>query len=177
MTSQIKKCCPSCHQFDITDFNTCRFCHTRYDAVIKAKPESAMGGQLITPVMIVLFVVGTMAFFVHNSRAERSAKLAVIQAEIKSSGRPKVLEFYATWCGPCKSYEPTVLDCSRRYSNRVDFQRLNIDSPANRKYVTAMGVNAVPTTCIFNENGEEVYHQAGALPPEMLEEAIQKVAR
>jgi thiol-disulfide isomerase/thioredoxin len=177
MTSQNKKCCPSCHQFDVTDFNTCRYCHARYDATAKPKSESSMGGQLVTPVVIVLAILGITAFFVQTERADHAAKMAEIQAEIKSAGHPRVVEFYATWCGPCHSYEPAVLDCSRHYAGKVDFQRLDIDSPANKKMVTAMGVHSVPTTCIFNQDGEEVFHQSGALPEEMLDHAVQKVVR
>jgi len=177
MTEQTKKRCPSCHQSDITDFSTCRFCHTRYDAVIKAAPESSIGKQLVAPIAIVLLVLGPIALIAHHAREVQTAKLAVIRDEIKSVGRPRVLEFYATWCGPCKAYEPTVLDCSRRYAGRVDFQRLDIDDPENKRYVAAMGVRAVPTTCIFNENGQEVYHQSGDLPQEWLDDAVKKVAR
>ena len=82
--------------------------------------------------------------------------------EVIKSSEPVLVDFFATWCGPCKMVGPVLEKMSNDYEGRVKFAKLDIDtaeSPA-MKY----NVFSVPSMLVF-KNGEEAGRIVGALPP------------
>lgn len=66
--------------------------------------------------------------------------------DIRYNNRPVVIEAYASWCQPCKVYGPIVERLSREYEGRVDFYKVNIDSPDAEDFVYRYEVTSVPLT-------------------------------
>jgi len=81
------------------------------------------------------------------------------------TSRPTLLEFGATWCGPCKRMEPIIARLEADFRGRVDVVRVDIDQQPDvaRQY----GVKEVPTVVIVR-NGATVYRVAGVVPYETL---------
>ena len=94
------------------------------------------------------------------------------QEAIKGSDKLILVDFWAEWCGPCKSLAPALEDASNDLSEKIVVYKLNIDENpvAPQKY----GVRGVPTI-VFFRNGEEVDRQVGMLPKSKLYEKIEKV--
>lgn len=94
------------------------------------------------------------------------------QQEVVSSATPVLVDFYATWCGPCQVLAPVVDQISQELSGKLKVVKVDIDeaqdSTANH------GVTAVPTLLVF-KGGKEVYRRQGAAPKRVLMEEIQKV--
>ncbi len=66
--------------------------------------------------------------------------------------RPCVIDFYATWCGPCSQMAPVVEKLSGKYAGQVDFYRVDIDK--EEELASDMfGVTAVPTFVYINNDG------------------------
>ena len=66
--------------------------------------------------------------------------------------RPCVIDFYATWCGPCSQMAPVVEKLSGKYAGKVDFYRVDIDKEADLAS-DVFGVTAVPTFVYIDIDG------------------------
>ena len=93
------------------------------------------------------------------------------QESIKGTDKLVLVDFWAEWCGPCKSLAPALEDASNDLAEKIAVYKLNIDENpvAPQKY----GVRGVPTI-VFFRNGEEVDRQVGLLPKSKLYEKIEK---
>lgn len=82
--------------------------------------------------------------------------------EVIKSSKPVLVDFFATWCGPCKMVGPVLEKMSNDYEGRVKFAKLDIDTAESlaMKY----NVFSVPSMLVF-KNGEEAGRIVGALPP------------
>ena len=78
-----------------------------------------------------------------------------------SSRKPKVLDFYTTWCGPCKMLAPILETVERSYSGRVEFQRLDAEAPQNAALVSQYKIRAYPTVIFLDRNGKEAQRMRG----------------
>lgn len=88
------------------------------------------------------------------------------QTKVLQSQTPILVDFTATWCGPCRFVAPIVEQLSQEMAGRVAFAKLDIDqSPeAPVKY----GVDGVPTLILF-KGGQEVDRMVGAAPKPMIQ--------
>ena len=82
---------------------------------------------------------------------------------------PAVVDFWASWCGPCIDMEPVFLRVAARHKEKMVFGRLNVD--ANRATAMAHFVRSIPTMVIF-QDGEEKGRVVGRVSEQELETAI-----
>lgn len=86
---------------------------------------------------------------------------------------PVLIDYYATWCGPCKAMHPVLEELKKRTGDRLKIVKINIDSPENRQNVQAYQVRSVPTLMLF-KNGQLLWRQSGAVGAEQLAEIVGK---
>ena len=92
-------------------------------------------------------------------------------SEVLNSDLPVLVDFWATWCGPCRSVSPIVEELAKEFSGRVKVTKLNVDeSPATP---TQYGVRGIPTLILFK--GGKIFDQiVGAVPKARLKALIEK---
>jgi len=91
--------------------------------------------------------------------------------EVLNSDIPVLVDFWATWCGPCRSISPIVEELAKEFSGRVKVTKLNVDeSPATP---SQYGVRGIPTLILFK--GGKIFDQiVGAVPKARLKALIEK---
>ena len=81
-----------------------------------------------------------------------------------------VVDFFATWCGPCKMLSPVFSSLGEEMKFKTDFLKVDIDESKN--LARRFKVNTVPTVIIF-ENGQEMDRLIGFIPKENLKEKVE----
>lgn len=86
--------------------------------------------------------------------------------------RPAIIDFYATWCGPCKMLSPVLEELAAEYAGKIDIYKINVEE--EEELAGVFGVRSVPTLLFVPMEGAPQMAQ-GALPKNVLQEAIRNV--
>ncbi len=86
--------------------------------------------------------------------------------------RPAVIDFYATWCRPCKMMAPVVAQLAKDYAGKIDFYKVDIDK--EQELAAVFGIQSIPTFLFVPMKGKPTM-QTGALQREEFERIIKGV--
>jgi thioredoxin 1 len=94
---------------------------------------------------------------------------SVIQAD-----SPVLVDFYADWCGPCKTQTPILGELAQEFDGRVKFAKVDIDVEGNKDLAVKYDVMSVPTLIIFN-NGEVKETMVGVTSKSKLQQKLEQL--
>ena len=95
---------------------------------------------------------------------------ANFQEVVLNSDKPVLVDFWATWCGPCRTVGPIVDELATELEGRAVVGKVNVDS--NSDTPLTYGIRSIPTLLIF-KNGEIVDKLVGAVPKSQLLEKLE----
>ena len=93
------------------------------------------------------------------------------EKEVEKSQKPVIVDFYATWCGPCKMLSPILEEIAE---TEKDVKILKVDIDENMDLAQKFGIMSVPTLMLFKD-GEEYGREIGFKPKEQLKEIIDEL--
>jgi thioredoxin 1 len=82
-----------------------------------------------------------------------------------------LIDFWAPWCGPCRTLAPTIEELNKDYAGKVLFGKLNVDE--NPQTAECFQVFSIPTLLVM-KNGQEVDRIVGCVPKKHIETALNK---
>ena len=86
---------------------------------------------------------------------------ATFEDLVIKSEKPVLIDFWATWCGPCRALGPIVEEVSDELADKIDVYKCNVDEAA--ELATRFHIVSIPTLILF-KNGEPVHTMVGSMP-------------
>jgi len=93
--------------------------------------------------------------------------------EVIQSDKPVLVDFFATWCGPCKTMSPILEQVKLQVGNAAIIVKVDVDK--NKLAASEYQVQGVPTLILF-KNGQPLWRQSGVVPKDGLVNIIKKYA-
>lgn len=89
--------------------------------------------------------------------------------DIIQQEKPVLVDFFATWCGPCKAMAPMLEELKKRVGDSASILKIDVDK--NKQLSTSLGIQSVPTLILF-KNGKILWRESGIISVSTLENLI-----
>ena len=110
---------------------------------------------------------------VTDTTTETAAETVVADNATVAAGMPQVIDFNATWCGPCRMFAPTFEKMEKKYEGKITF--LSVDVDENPDMAAQYEVQSIPTVVYINAEGKTVDVTVGLLSEEEFDARLQKL--
>ena len=94
------------------------------------------------------------------------------QKEIVDSKLPVMVDFWASWCGPCKMMSSVIDEVAKDFKDRIRVAKVNVED--SQGIAADIGIMNIPTV-VFFKNGKEASRFSGAVPKKELASRIEKI--
>lgn len=92
--------------------------------------------------------------------------------EVLEAGKPAMVDFWATWCGPCRMVAPTVEELAKDFDGQAIVAKVDVDN--NQQIAAEYGIRNIPTILFFKD-GQVVDKVVGVVPKAQLEQKLKAI--
>ncbi|MDP1821814.1 MAG: thioredoxin [Archangium sp.] len=96
---------------------------------------------------------------------------ATFKSEVLESQTPVLVDFWATWCAPCRAIAPALEELATQYKGQLKIAKVDVDE--NQQIAQTYGIRSIPTLLMF-KGGKVIEQLVGAAPKAKLEDSIKK---
>jgi thioredoxin 1 len=96
---------------------------------------------------------------------------ATFKSEVLDSQTPVLVDFWATWCAPCRAIAPALEELATQYKGQLKIAKVDVDE--NQQIAQTYGIRSIPTLLMF-KGGKVIEQLVGAAPKAKLEDSIKK---
>jgi thioredoxin 1 len=89
--------------------------------------------------------------------------------EIINQDKPVLVDFFATWCGPCKTMGPILDNVKKKVGDNGTILKIDVDK--NKKLASELNISGVPTLIIY-KNGKQIWRQSGVVDANTLQQKM-----
>ena len=89
---------------------------------------------------------------------------------LKNGAQPLVVDFWATWCGPCRMIAPIIAELAKEYDGKITVGKCDVEE--NDELAAEFGIRNIPTILFF-KNGQQVDKLVGAVSKAVIDEKFQ----
>lgn len=113
-------------------------------------------------------LISTFALITPNSKKNMEIEIKNSNLDaLTATGKPMVIDFYATWCGPCKKIAPMIEELAEQYDGQIVVGKCDVDE--NDELAAKFGIRNIPTVLFF-KGGELVDKHVGAATKSFFED-------
>lgn len=94
------------------------------------------------------------------------------QSEVIDADVPALVDFWATWCGPCRAIAPVVEELATQYDGKLKVGKVDVD--AQQQLAAEFDIRSIPTLLLFKD-GKMAEQIVGAVPKKQLEDKVQEI--
>lgn len=132
--------------------------------------------------LLMLIATGVMLMMGINScdnkkqtddKSSTQSKESSVKAKVGSAQKLVLIDFYATWCGPCKAMTPVMEQMEQKYGDRIEFQKVDVDQ--NEELARKYNVMSIPNIVILSPDEEVLENIVGYHDADEMEEILSKV--
>lgn len=98
---------------------------------------------------------------------------ATFESEVLDSDQPVLVDFWAAWCGPCRTIAPTIEEIASEYEGKAKVVKLDVDN--NPQTAMKYGIRSIPSLLFF-KGGKPVDQMVGVVPKRVLAEKLDTLA-
>lgn len=95
----------------------------------------------------------------------------IFEQEVEQSAMPTVVDFWATWCGPCRKLGPVIEEIAKDYEGKVKFAKVNVEE--SKEIAKKYSISGIPCLLVFSE-GKPVERMVGLMPKSTIISNIEK---
>lgn len=108
-----------------------------------------------------------------SSQSESSEKKQSDNSKSNASDKLVLIDFYATWCGPCKAMAPVMEKMEEKYGDRIEFRKVDVDQ--NEELALKYKVESIPNIVILSPDDEVLENIIGYRDADDMDEILSKV--
>lgn len=125
--------------------------------------------MVISTMIIAIFAVNSLTHLFNIATMEVQITSENFE-QLKGGAQPLVVDFWATWCGPCRMVAPIISELAKEYDGRIVVGKCDVEE--NEELAVEFGIRNIPTVLFF-KNGAVVDKLVGAVPKQKFAEKFE----